>query len=74
MKYNYKDKSGTKQWLNKNVLICFLNEWLIQSNEIDPEAKFQALGPENEKARSPKIMRSLGKCTVKLKQNENLYD
>jgi len=34
--------------------LFFLKKRLIQS-------EFQALGPENEKARSPKIVRSLGR-------------
>jgi len=42
----------------------FKKKRLIQSNEIDPEVYF--LGPENEKAHSPKIARSLGRmyCEV----------
>jgi len=62
IKHNYKNKLLTikSDWIE--MFWAFFFKETVDSIEWNrSRSEFQALGPENEKARSPKIMRSLGR-------------
>jgi len=62
IKQNYRNKLLTKQsdWI-KMFWAVFLKETVDSIEWNRSGREFQALGPDNEKARSPKIVRSLGR-------------